>query len=202
PLPATTPHSRQATPSLSRSRDATPGPSCLRNATPGPAGSRHATPGPSQPRSVHFPSQLPASDDEGGGKGGEHEITKLGEPDSDSLIPKPNGEVSRKTHGYFLPDILGWDSATYRGLREKVKEEVSKYLDHNLSAFHQPAGAMQNMTKLVVAADYPIVSKFRDAWPITDIIHLHLKYTSGRRHTKPVDQAKGYKDSALRKAMV
>ncbi|KAI1782702.1 hypothetical protein LXA43DRAFT_1049956 [Ganoderma leucocontextum] len=194
PPRATTPspRSRQGTPGQSRSRS--------RQGTPGPSRSRQATPGPSQPKSVRFPSYPPVSDDEGGGKEGDHDITKLGEPDADGLIPKPNGEVGRKKRGYSLQAILRWNESLYKAVKSRVNAEVSNYLDHGHSTCNQPTGAVKNLTKLI-AAEYPIVSKFRDGWPIADLIHLRLKYTSGRRGAQFVPQGTEYPKS-LPEAMV
>ncbi|PIL24441.1 hypothetical protein GSI_11512 [Ganoderma sinense ZZ0214-1] len=131
-----------------------------------------------------------ASDDEGSGED-EHDVTELGEPDADGLIPKPDGEVGRKKRGYSFPTILGWDDRTYWRLKKKVNVDISNYLDHTLSAPKQPAGSVLNLTK-VIAAKHPIVSKFRDGWPIADLIHLRLKYTSGRRGSQRVPQGPEY----------
>ncbi|KAM5544380.1 hypothetical protein V8D89_002040 [Ganoderma adspersum] len=123
--------------------------------TPGPSRLCAGTPGPSQPKSVHFPTeQLPASDDEGSRDKDDHEITGLRGPDADGFISKPLGGVGH--------------NSVYKPLKKKVNIDISNYLDHMLSASNQPAGLLKNVTKV-----------FCDGWPITDMIHLRLKYTSG-----------------------
>ncbi|PIL30340.1 hypothetical protein GSI_07525 [Ganoderma sinense ZZ0214-1] len=168
---------RSATPSPP-ARHGTPGPSRSRHSTPGPSRERASTPGPSQPRSVRFPDE-PSPSDEGSGNDDDHEITELRAPDADGFIPKPFGEVGRRERGYSLQTILGWDDSIYKRLKKQVNVDISNYLDHTLSESNQPAGLVKNLTK-VIAAKHPIVSRFRDAWPIADMIHLRLKYTSGR----------------------
>lgn len=101
--------------------------------------SRQATPGPSKS------AVTPSEDDEAGG----HDITRLPEPDADGLIPKPAGEVGRKKRGYSLQHVLGWDDATFKAVKEQVSTDIAKYLNHCYSVAHQPAGHVEDVTKLV-----------------------------------------------------
>ncbi|KAI0740259.1 hypothetical protein C8Q76DRAFT_601182, partial [Earliella scabrosa] len=76
---------------------------------------------------------------------------------------------------------LGWSPKFYKGLKKRVNTDVSVYLNHARSASNQPAGSIEGSLHLQILADYPkIAATYRDGWPITDLIRLRLKYTSGR----------------------
>lgn len=59
------------------------------------------------------------------------------------------------------------------------------------------------LTGLQIQADHPgVVDQYRDGWPIRDMIHLRLKYTSSRHNNKQlVSQGDEYPKD-LRSALV
>ncbi|KZT08893.1 uncharacterized protein LAESUDRAFT_648102, partial [Laetiporus sulphureus 93-53] len=90
----------------------------------------------------------------------------------------------------------------YKALKVKVNSYVANYLDHGYSMSNQPARKIEELMKLILA-EYPnIASKYHDGWPISDFIHLRVKYTSSHiagQHS--VRQGRDYPKN-IKKALV
>lgn len=157
--------------------------------SPTPASTAFAT--PSAPMSSD-----PTTDSDEESQTAAELTVKVAEPDADGLISKPEGEVGRQKRGYPLMPVLGWDSKRYKKIKNQVNAYVADYLNHASSSSNQPAGKVEDLTKLVshrsndfflpadiiqLLAQHPkLAAKYRNGWPISDLIHLRLKYTSGR----------------------
>ncbi|KAI1783024.1 hypothetical protein LXA43DRAFT_1103100 [Ganoderma leucocontextum] len=200
PTPAPQPGlSRQPTPA----RQVTP----ARQPTPGPSTSLSAPDSPPPPqtpsrkrrsRSVRFPSDAPEGRDD---EPEEEEVATVALPDADGLISKPDGEVGRHHRGYPLKAVLGWPEKKIKSLREVVNSYVGNYLNISLSASNQPKSYVADLTKLIQADNPGAVDGYRDGWPIRDMIHLRLKYTSSRHSSnQQVPQGEDYPKD-LKKAL-
>ncbi|KAF4582615.1 hypothetical protein EYR40_002538 [Pleurotus pulmonarius] len=95
------------------------------------------------------------------------------------MIEKPPGEAGRPGRGgYNLEKTLGWDSKTL------AAEYVHSCCDERLeiaTSYNNQAAVKKQAVMIEASTRFPnIFSRYRDGWPINDLIIAHLKYTSGQ----------------------
>ncbi|KAI0763730.1 hypothetical protein BC629DRAFT_1651846 [Irpex lacteus] len=100
--------------------------------------------------------------------------------DTISLIPKPSGEAGRPGRGgYNLKDTLGWAANDYEDFKKKVDRLIHKHLDENKSFVKQRQIDIATVIEKAVEST-PILMKYADHWPLTDLLKLRLKYMSSK----------------------
>ncbi|KAG9223514.1 hypothetical protein PLEOSDRAFT_1101235 [Pleurotus ostreatus PC15] len=107
----------------------------------------------------------------------------LKEPESVGtlIMEKPPGEAGRPGRGgYTLEKTLDWDPKTMNTVKEFVHALCDEKLDITRSFNNQPPVAKKELIADVSARFPNIFRRYRDGWPISDLVIAYLKYTSAQ----------------------
>ncbi|KAF8194926.1 hypothetical protein BJ912DRAFT_923826 [Pholiota molesta] len=116
-------------------------------------------------------------------------------------IIKPDGDVTRSMNrgGYNLEFVLGWDRKHYHRIRvfflhvfvyaaithhehyqqAHVKNLADEHLDCSQSFTYQALKSVQRVKNLAVER-FPELQRYKDCWPVGDMLRMLLKYRSSR----------------------
>ncbi|KAI5983198.1 hypothetical protein EDD15DRAFT_2376755 [Pisolithus albus] len=104
--------------------------------------------------------------------------------DSNMLIPRPWGSLSKPNHGgYTLRHALGWDDKAYREVQEGLHSVCEKYLDISTTFPKQAPDAVSKFLQ-VAWEQFPIFGKYVDLWPASDFATMYLKNKVGSDRAK------------------
>ncbi|KAF8577134.1 hypothetical protein K439DRAFT_1622329 [Ramaria rubella] len=102
------------------------------------------------------------------------------ELDNGNKIHKPDGEAGCPSRGgYNLETALGWHAKLYNKLKKSVNQRMAEHLDLTKS-YSSWDPTLVTIVCNLMRVDFPDLEVFSDCWPVTDLIKMHLKYTSCR----------------------
>ncbi|TDL17614.1 hypothetical protein BD410DRAFT_699659, partial [Rickenella mellea] len=98
------------------------------------------------------------------------------------LIPKPPGEVTRRTRGgYALEKELNWNADLYKDVQKRVHELATEHL-----YLHGTFPTQDKVKLQIVYAEarksFPILNEYRGDWVVEDFLRVYLKRTKTRRN--------------------
>ncbi|KAG1720022.1 hypothetical protein EDB19DRAFT_1918325 [Suillus lakei] len=97
----------------------------------------------------------------------------------DLKVPKPAGEPGRPGRGgYTLYEALDWNPKAYAKFKKHMQNFIEDHLDMTKCASAQ-SPALLKVVRNKALNEFPDLENYSNAWPVTDIIMTHLKYTSG-----------------------
>ncbi|KAI5990805.1 hypothetical protein EDC04DRAFT_2911760 [Pisolithus marmoratus] len=107
----------------------------------------------------------------------------------DSKIPKPQGEPGHPGRGgYTLEAALDWNHSVYTKFKKAIHCLIEEHLDTTKCASAQSPASL----KLATAA-FPDLENYSNVWLVTDMIMMHLKYTSSHARHREVEMIAGKK---------
>ncbi|KAF8227403.1 hypothetical protein L208DRAFT_1296815, partial [Tricholoma matsutake] len=96
-------------------------------------------------------------------------------------ISKPPGEAGQPGWGgYTLEKAVAptWDKQVFERIQEYVKLVSKDELDLTKAYTHQKMGNILKVVDKVCRKKFPTVDKFDEAWPIHDLVRVHLTMCS------------------------
>ncbi|KAF8576076.1 hypothetical protein K439DRAFT_1623128 [Ramaria rubella] len=109
----------------------------------------------------------------------ESDLSSESEAESDSeKIPKPIGEPGRPGRGgYNLEEAINWDMLRFKKLKKCIHRLVANHLDLTKSFANQSTHLL-GIVQAAAVNKFPKLENYSGCWPATDLIKMHLKYTS------------------------
>ncbi|KAF9233013.1 hypothetical protein BU15DRAFT_80559 [Melanogaster broomeanus] len=131
-----------------------------------------------------------SSDDEGSIESSDDEST-LSTSSEDSKIPKPSGEPGRPGRGgYNLEIALGWNQKLFVKFKKYIHALIDEHLDVSKCASAQST-VLLKIIQDKATNKFPDLENYARCWPVTDLIMMRLKYTSGRARRQELEMAAG-----------
>ncbi|KAI6031056.1 hypothetical protein PISMIDRAFT_6494 [Pisolithus microcarpus 441] len=113
----------------------------------------------------------------------------------ESKIPKPQGEPGHPGRGgYTLEAALDWNHSAYMKFKKLTHRLIEEHLDTTKCASAQNPASLKLVRDKAMAA-FPDLENYTHVWPVSDMIMMHLKYTSSRARRREVEMAAGKKYS-------
>ncbi|KAI5997648.1 hypothetical protein F5J12DRAFT_895777 [Pisolithus orientalis] len=107
----------------------------------------------------------------------------------ESKIPKPIGEPGHPGHGeYTLEIALDWNHKIYVKFKKHIFHPINEHLDITKCASVQNPTLLRLVCNKAVAV-FPDLDNYAHAWPVSDMIMMHLKYTSSCARCQEVEMA-------------
>ncbi|KAI6146003.1 hypothetical protein BKA82DRAFT_33601 [Pisolithus tinctorius] len=169
-----------------------------------PKSTKHRTsPYSKRPVIQRASSTMPSSEEDSAAKSVESSDSDCASSvlSDDSKTPKPTGEPGRPGRGgYTLEIALDWNHKTYVKFKKLIFHLIDEHLDVTKCASAQNPTLLRLVRNKAVAA-FPDLDNYANAWPVSDMIMMRLKYTSSRARRQEVEMAAGKTKWETRSAM-